>query len=470
MGTVPSSFFTNNNDILSMNNSLLHLFHNDYLYIAYQPSSMDLYTLNAPTYKSLKQMMEQGCCSTDVITDETKRLLQMLKKSEEDIRSDLYVWPSSTDHIDRITLHVANDCNLRCKYCYANGGHYLTNRELMSKKTAQQFIDFCQTHFQKVQCIVFFGGEPLLNIPVIEYICETFKALYRQRKIAFLPEFGIITNGTILNEQVIRLVEENFSFVTVSIDGPKEINDAVRVFIDGSGTFDKISNFIRTLSKHTHVKLRYEATLTHQHLAKGYTIESIAKELTREFGIDGDVVNEMSLPTEKSFDYWKDFDYEKWKREGGLMPDGFWSVLRAIRFKIPKNMCNIAYSTFAVATNGEIYPCHINTDVKEVSLGHIAGKNFFNDKIIREKSFPTPVKENDACSNCWANGICGGCARAWFYDEENRRYQKLPKAEICKQNLAYLENLLMLIATIRKDENFWKTLVRKSRPYTQHNC
>ncbi len=451
-----------------MNNPPLHLFHNGNLYIAYQPSSMDLYVLNAHSYKTLEDKMSKGNLSLDGMSDDVKDLLRMMKDSEKAIPPTLYQWPSTVDEIERITLHVANDCNLRCKYCYADGGHYQADRKLMSQETAQSFVDFCRSQFKKVQCIVFFGGEPLLNVPAMEYVCQAFKTLYRQHEIGYLPEFGIITNGTILNERVLRLIEDNFSFVTVSIDGPKEINDANRAFKDGSGSYDRISRFIHTLAQDSHVKLRYEATLTRQHLEKGYTLESIAKALNEEFGIDGDVVTEMSLPTDNSFDYWDDFDYEQWKKRGGLVPDGFWSVLRAIRFKSPKNMCNVAYSTFSVSTDGQIYPCHINTDVQEVSLGHIAGSNFFNDKATREKTFPSPVKDNEACSSCWANGICGGCARAWFYDEETKKYHKFPKAELCRKNLAYLEKLLWLIAAIRKDGEFWNELIRKQHSSLQH--
>lgn len=450
-----------------MNNHPLHLFHNENLHIAYQPSTMDLYALKASTYEALKNMRAKEAFPLEKISDEVKELLRMMKDSERSVPSTLYKWPSTTEEISRITLHVSNDCNLRCKYCYADGGHYHADRKLMSVETARQFVDFCRTQFKKVQCIVFFGGEPLLNVPVMEYVCETFKTLYQQHEIGFLPEFGVITNGTILNGRVLRLIKENFSFVTVSVDGPKEINDINRVFKDGSGSYDRISRFIHTLVNETHVKLRYEATLTRQHLEKGYTAERIAKELNMEFGIEGDVVNEMSLPTDSSFDYWDDFDYDKWKNEGSLFPDGFWSVLRAIRFKSPKNMCDVAYSTFSVSTDGTIYPCHINTDVNEVSLGHITGKNFFNDKEIREKSFPSPVKNNETCSACWANGICGGCARAWFYDDESKKYQRLPKSEICRKNLAYLENLLLLIVSVRKDEELWNRLIQGLHSNTQ---
>ena len=67
----------------------------------------------------------------------------------------------TTRHIRRITLHVSNDCNLRCKYCYAEGGNYKQERRLMTMETAQMFVDFCCNNFDSIGYIVFFGGEPM---------------------------------------------------------------------------------------------------------------------------------------------------------------------------------------------------------------------------------------------------------------------------------------------------------------------
>lgn len=64
--------------------------------------------------------------------------------------------PISKNRIGRITLHVSNDCNLSCTYCYASGGNYEQEKKLMSKKTALDFINFFTSRFDEIGSIVFF--------------------------------------------------------------------------------------------------------------------------------------------------------------------------------------------------------------------------------------------------------------------------------------------------------------------------
>ena len=80
----------------------------------------------------------------------------------------------------RITLHVANTCNLRCKYCYASGGTYNAPTGILTKEMADNFIDFCFDNFDHIKIIVFFGGEPFMNFDIMHYICEIFENKYKE--------------------------------------------------------------------------------------------------------------------------------------------------------------------------------------------------------------------------------------------------------------------------------------------------
>ena len=81
----------------------------------------------------------------------------------------------------------------------------------------------------------------------MELICAKFKELHTEDKLKHLPNFAIITNGTIFNQKILSFLKNNISIITVSIDGPKEINDYNRIHINGKGTFNEISKFIRTI-------------------------------------------------------------------------------------------------------------------------------------------------------------------------------------------------------------------------------
>lgn len=99
---------------------------------------------------------------------------------------------------------------MRCEYCYAHGGNYRGERKIITIETATQFVRFCVENFSSISVIVFLGGEPFLNLKIIEFICSEFHRLKDENIITYLPDFGAVTNGTILNDNLIQLLKEYF--------------------------------------------------------------------------------------------------------------------------------------------------------------------------------------------------------------------------------------------------------------------
>ena len=441
--------------------SPIHLMTGNHINVIYDEHSMNLFKVNNRTYEIVKAL-KSGISLTEISKEHLCSEKQIIKLLESLQGEEATYQTSSERIIERITLHVSNDCNLRCKYCYANGGSYNQNRSLMSLKVAEDFIDFCSKNFDSVEYIVFFGGEPLLNVPIMSYICTEFSKRYANGLVKFMPKFGMITNGTILNDNIINFIRDNLSFVTVSIDGIGKDNDANRIFANGKGSYLKIHSFIHSLKTKTPVNIRYEATYTQYHIEKGLSTWDISKAIENEFGITGDVIEELSVQQHTNVDFWHDFSFEKWKQEGSyIFPEGFWSILNAINQKRPKLMCGIAHTIFAVATNGDIYPCHINTGEPSNRLGKISDANIFNSSEIKQEYFPVNIEYNEVCNSCWANKICGGCSRTWFYDEKKEIYLLYPKQELCEKNKRHLENILLLIAAARSDATVWKNITKK---------
>ena len=366
-------------------------------------------------------------------------------------------------NIYRITLHISNDCNLRCKYCYADGGSYNLSRGLMTIETAQNFVDFCVEHFDNVGNIVFFGGEPLMNIDAMEYICEKIDEYHKQGKIKRLPNFGIITNGTIINERLLTLIKKHISFITVSIDGSKDINDANRVYPNGSGSYDKIENFIKTIKKETDVSIRYEATYTESHIQEKISKKDLRAFFLNEFEMEGTIVDELSL----NIDSYQEFSVFLEKEnlttsDLRSLPNSFWDILTSIVHKKPKQMCQIYSEIVAVSTKGEIYPCHMNTGKTHLCLGNISEKNIFNSPNEYKAEHPLLFNINDReaiCKDCWAQNICGGCTMKWFYDENLDNYTMQPNESLCLSSKKHLESVLLLIAHIRKNPKKWESFM-----------
>lgn len=363
--------------------------------------------------------------------------------------------------INRITLHISNDCNLRCKYCYASGGNYKQKRGLMTEQTAKQFIDFCIETFEQVENIVFFGGEPFLNPHIIEYVCSEFIRLYTERKIKYLPKFGAITNGTLGSKKTFELIKKFFSFLTISVDGPQVINDLNRIDRFGHGSYERISEFIEKVKALPNINLKYEATYTKQHIDMGFTHQTLYEFFKNEFGLVGEVVNEHSLEKEATYKQVRNNIKKDAEKE---YDSTFWSILSAIVEKRPKTMCSLYRDILAISVDGDIFPCHMNAGEDKCSLGNVVGSNIYNDKAKFVKSQPglgNKFKENSVCSKCWSNNICGGCSRLWFFDEEKQVYNVYPNQNLCLINNRYLEEILFQIIHLRKDARKWNDFVSK---------
>ncbi len=353
------------------------------------------------------------------------------------------------DTIDRITLHVSNDCNLRCKYCYATGGTYGKSRNLMSIETAKKFVDYCCENFKKVRNIVFFGGEPFLNYPVIEYICNSFQERFNNGQIRTIPKFGAITNGTISSDKVLSIIEKFFSFITVSVDGPKEINDLNRVTDSGSGSFDRINKFLKQIITFPNLKVGIEATFTKQHIDSGYTRKLIQNYFQHEFNIKADVVDEMSLDNSNNAIN---------GLEKPLDSPWFDSILRTIISKEHEKKCPILRSIFAVSSDGGIYPCHMNIgDGMKPILSIWESDKTLNSIIQTNKSYC--LKNNEICQNCWAKNICGGCSRLSFYDSEKKAYSHTPIKTRCDEFKLIVEKTLLKICEVRTNPKLWEMLL-----------
>jgi len=455
-----------------MNWNNLHLIQGKNIYLAYCYPANSLSLIDKSVYHALLALKE-GIAVQKVLEMSREKenlslFIQSLYRSlniDNTIRNDNKIKRRKV--IKRITLHVANDCNLRCKYCYAGGGDYGQVRNLMTRQTAENFVDFCIREFDQVEKIVFFGGEPILNIEVMELVCSRFKMYKEKGKLSMLPVFIIITNGTILTPAVLQFVKNNISFITVSIDGPEDINDINRVYRNGKGSYKKISQFIHTILQETKVKISYEATFTQSHIDAHYTHDDITKALKNEFGINGSIVNEktLCLKSQNLLDYWDSVD-RKYLIDTNFeyLPRDFWAVLHSITNRKKNDFCPIIDTRFAVGADGDIFACQMLNGIRECRLGNINGTNVYNSPELY-KPFDVDVnfKDNDKCKLCWAQKLCGGCTVQRFFDDKANRFLSEPDQCACELTLQCIDRMLLTIALIRKDKELWTALLEKKR-------
>jgi uncharacterized protein len=358
----------------------------------------------------------------------------------------------------RITLHISNICNLKCKYCYADGGSYKLDEGLMSKETAIDFVDFLTSRFDIIETIVFFGGEPLMNPDIIEVVCDRFMQAAEQKKIHKIPDYGVITNGTILNNKILQILKKHINFITVSIDGEKRINDANRVFANGEGSYDKISNFIQTIRSETNIKLKYEATYTDKHKEMNISESDISAYLTKEFNLGGTIATDINIQKDSSTNVKnKSIDIEN-----GYISNGIVDMLAAMIHNNYREMCPVGSNITSVSINGDIYPCHMNTGKEHLSFGSIYGNNIFDNRSEYENIFPflkNLNKTNEPCKDCWIQKLCGGCAIVWFFDNKSDKYNALPNDNLCIKNREHIEKVIAQIAEIKESRSDWEKLL-----------
>ena len=216
-------------------------------YVVFHPSSCTISLVNGKMGKILS--LYEATRSITAIASESgvkeEECRRIINKFYEKVIKPRLTSQGNPLHFNNKVLYlhliVATDCNMRCEYCYAKQGSYGMRRMLMTKETAKKAIDtFLELH-PEITAVKFFGGEPLLNFKVIEWVCK-----YIREKLGRNLYYTISTNGTILNDRIISLLKKYRFSLTVSLDGPKGCHDSCRKFPNGQGTHRTV---VRNLEK-----------------------------------------------------------------------------------------------------------------------------------------------------------------------------------------------------------------------------
>jgi sulfatase maturation enzyme AslB (radical SAM superfamily) len=155
------------------------------------------------------------------------------------------------ENVSRIQFFTTLNCNLKCSYCF-NSSSYSSS--CLSKGIVDSTLNYIANEKKDFVFIHFIGGEPTLNIEMIEYIVMKSNELFKH------PDFHIISNG-VFDKRIIDLIIEKDFDVTISLDGVKRVNDKFRFYPNGKSCFDKITNNIKTLSKEN-IRLTIRTTIT----------------------------------------------------------------------------------------------------------------------------------------------------------------------------------------------------------------
>lgn len=303
----------------------------------------------------------------------------------------------------KFTIFLTNDCNLGCNYCY-EGEKYKNH---MSIETADKVIDFIDyTARKSIQylkynsiTVILYGGEPLLNHEVLQYILENLK---RKPKNDYNVRFDMTTNGTIMNSNIIETLKK-IDCVSVSIDGNYEIHNLNRIFKNQKGTFNIVNENIKKMIDEG-ISIRARGTFTSQTCNHLYS----SVNTLSNFGF-----NCIVMHPDESDKNWteKDFDtifseIKKISNDTSLNKKCEAISLTDIsEFGCESGDCFGGISDFSIDYNGDIYPCSKALKSKEFLIGSI-----YNNKLNEERInqlFQLNI-DNDACKGCSRINYCRG--------------------------------------------------------------
>lgn len=322
--------------------------------------------------------------------------------------------------VKAICLHVAHDCNLACKYCFAGKGEYDGPKGLMSFETGKRALDFLieQSGTRKNLEVDFFGGEPLMNWEVCKKLVEYGREQEKIHNKIF--RFTLTTNGLLINDDVIEFCNREMGNVVLSLDGRKATNDAMRVSRNGSGSYDLIIDKFKKFADSRNQENYYmRGTYTHNNLDFSKDIIHMADMGFKELSIEPVVCSPdepyalkgSDLPILKEqYQILADEMLKRYRKGNGFTFYHYMIDLDAGPCIVKRvSGCGVGTEYLAVTPNGELYPCHQFVGDEKFLLGNIW--DGITNKQVLEQFENCNVYSHKECKDCFAKLYCsGGCA------------------------------------------------------------
>ena len=410
---------------------MIHTFKYDSLFIALDVESGAVHCVDETAFAIL-EAMERGIPRAEALELAAERfgesaaneVMQELieLECERVLGAPEVVVPVPTDSpVKSMCLNVAHDCNLRCRYCFASEGGYGEKRALMSAETGKKALEFLMEHSggRHNLEVDFFGGEPMMNIDVVKELTAYGRELEKKydKKIAFT----ITTNCVIMDDETVEFFDREMKNVVISVDGRKEVHDAMRPTANGKGSFDIVMNNAKKLGlarQKAEKEYYIRGTFTNKNLDFDRDVLFLADEGFEQISIEPAVLEkgspyeltERELP--EIFDRYDRLAKEFYERRKNGKWFNFFHFMIDLEDGpcVAKRLkgCGAGSEYVAVTPSGDIYPCHQFVGDEKFKMGSVLTGEIDENK--REYYRGCTVRTKPACSKCWAKYYCsGGC-------------------------------------------------------------
>jgi len=398
---------------------------------AFDVNSVSAFKIDRPTWDILELMgAEDGCDVVEELKhrypkpqiDEILRDLKGLQEAGELFSTTPPANSRWNAPWHSLVLQIAHDCDLRCKYCFAGYGRYQGSSALMNIEVAERAVDFFirESRGAKDLTLSLFGGEPLLNMKLIEHIVPYARSEGEKHGKIF-KNIIIVSNGVLLKDRVVRYLDDNGILLKVSLDGPAEIHDRTRPMPSGRGSHDVI---LKALERVKGTGLANRTTLRATYCSASLEISRIFSYLL-DAGFKSVEIEPANLPADNEFairrehlpvlrkEYGKiaNLYLDKLRDGEQLVFGSFESILRRLANGRPKlNECRAAEGSLTVSPDGSIYPCFELDGCDEHRVGDVfQGVKTGTRDVWLDTCY---VDSKIHCRDCWARYLCGGGCRA----------------------------------------------------------
>lgn len=322
--------------------------------------------------------------------------------------------------VKALCLHIAHDCNLACRYCFAEEGEYHGRRALMSYEVGKRALDFLieNSGNRKNLEVDFFGGEPLMNWQVVKDLVKYGRKQEKLHDKKF--RFTLTTNGVLLNGEIMDFCNQEMGNVVLSLDGRKEVNDRMRPFRNGKGSYDLIVPKFQKFADSRHQEKYYvRGTFTHYNLDfskdvlhfadlgfKQVSVEPVVAKPEEDYAI-----REEDIPA--ILEEYDKLAKEMVRREKEGRGFHFFHFMIDLTGGpcVYKRLsgCGSGTEYLAVTPWGDLYPCHQFVGEEKFLMGNVF--DGLKNTELQEEFKCCNVYAKEKCRKCFAKFYCsGGCA------------------------------------------------------------
>ncbi len=363
--------------------------------------------------------------------------------------------------IRHLELMVTHGCNMGCRYCYGAYGEagwsdaphlYGSQSKGMSLETALRGVDFLfrESGTNRDLSLIFFGGEPLLELNLIRRIVPYVRQ--REAETGKTVSLSLSTNGTLLSEKVVEFLVANRIGCQVSIDGGKEVQDRNRPLRGGMASYDRMLPGVQRLIEARPGRVRARATVAHDEVQ---VVEIVEHLLGLGFGSvhaepavggpEGMAVSESDVraimcQNEKlagnlveSVRADRRLDYANLVR--------FVRQTRVVRERLAY-YCGAARTYLALSQDGAFYPCHRFVGMDDYRMGDLENGL---DLRLQDRILALTVDARATCKDCWARYFCGG--GCWKHAVDNSGGLERPEEEVSCRIIRHTIECAMAINT-----------------------